>query len=603
MADLDPEVRAHELTSLRRVTGWVTLAGPWLFAVAALGVGLWSGLRVPVAVGLFFLLQAVVMTGFWSMVRWRQKALAPRPEAPEATDGPEATAAPEATVRRPPVLTRVLPYLGGLLAMSLPFYSQWAPALADLWTAVEPWASLRVFDPDRAEPQLFGWGFAVVAVLSALFAQYFAAISRDLAPEARAVACWFRAGTWLALAGAVSLGVRAFAEPWREDLVTTVILGIVVALGAELFLRALWTTWLGFYDRVPHPGGRVGTDLFSVQLVCSRFNPVGSLFDVLADAFGIDLRGTWALTFMRRSLAPLAGALLVVGWLSTALVVVDASDVGLLERFGDVDREPLDPGLHLVLPWPMHQVTRVPVHRVQTIPIGFSGARADASILWTVQHAEEEYKLLLGDGRDLVTVNASLHYRIRDPFAYAYTLQNPDEALAILADRVLMQRTVGRSLDGVLSENLSALGAELERAIQAASDDRSLGFEVVDLTLTGLHPPVSVAADYQAVVAARVDQTTKVLEAEGYRAREVPRANGQVASFENGAQEHRVTRLATARGEAIAFDALRASYAASPEVFVLVRYLQSVEAQLEGKKFHVLDHTIEEDGGAIWLLD
>ncbi|MEM8994697.1 MAG: protease modulator HflK, partial [Acidobacteriota bacterium] len=313
--------------------------------------------------------------------------------------------------------------------------------------------------------------------------------------------------------------------------------------------------------------------------------------------------GTWALTFMRRSLAPLAGGLLVVGWLSTSLVVVEASNVGLLERFGKVDREPLEPGLHLALPWPMHQVIRVPVHRVQTIPIGFSGAREDASILWTVQHAEEEYKLLLGDGRDLVTINASLHYRISDPFAYAYTLQNPDETLAILADRILMQRTVGRSLDGVLSENLAALGAELEGAIQAASDERTLGFEIVDLTLTGLHPPVSVASDYQAVVAARVDQTTKVLQAEAYRAREEPRANGEVASLGNGAQAHRVTRLATARGEAIAFEALQASYGASPEVFALVRYLQSVETQLEGKKFHVIDHTIEEDGGAIWLLD
>ncbi|MEM6455909.1 MAG: hypothetical protein AAF772_12505 [Acidobacteriota bacterium] len=64
-----------------------------------------------------------------------------------------------------------------------------------------------------------------------------------------------------------------------------------------------------------------------------------------------------------------------------------------------------------------------------------------------------------------------------------------------------------------------------------------------------------------------------------------------------------MTRLATARGEAIAFDGLRASYDASPEVFGLVRYLQSVETQLTGKKFFVIDHTIEEDGGAIWLLD
>ncbi|MEL7059267.1 MAG: protease modulator HflK [Acidobacteriota bacterium] len=591
MADLTPESQARELVRLRRLTGWVTLAGSGLFAASALGVGLWSGLRVPIAIGLFFLLQTAVMTGLWSTLRWRQKAFALRLEDPAAN------------VRSVPILSRGLPYLAGLLAIALPFHSQWAPALVELWQGFEPWTTLPEPSSERAEPQLYAWGFLAVAIVSALFAQYLAAISRELAPEARGAARWFRAGTWLALAGAVSLFVRAVHQPWGEEVTAKVVLGLVVLLGVELMLRALWTSWLSFYNRVPHPGGRIGTDLFSLQLLCSRFNPLGSLFDVLAEAFGIDLRGAWALTFIRRSLAPLAVGLAVVGWLSTSLVVVEASSVGLLERFGKVDREPLRPGLHVVLPWPMHRVTRVPVHRVQTIPIGFTGAREGASILWTVEHADEEYKLLLGDGRDLVTINASLHYRISDPFAYAYSLQNPDETLAILADRVLMQRTVGRSLDGVLSENLAALGAELEQAIQAASDARALGFEIVALTLTGLHPPVSVATDYQAVVAARVDQVTKVLEAEAYREREEPRADGEVASLKNGAQTHRVTRLATARGEAIAFQALQASHAASPEVFGLIRYLQSVEAHLAGKQFHVIDHTIEEDGGAIWLLD
>ncbi|MEM9595181.1 MAG: protease modulator HflK [Acidobacteriota bacterium] len=591
MADLTHEIHAHDLVRLRRLTGWVALAGSGLFGAAALGAGLWSGLRVPIAVGLVFLLQAAVLASLWSTLRWRQRAFALRLEDPQANVG------------RLPILSRVLPYLGGLLAIALPLYSQWAPALAEAWQAFEPWSRLREPGSDLAAAQPFAWGFVAIAVLAALFAHYFAGVSRELAQEARGVARWFRAGTWMALAGAASLFVRAFDQPREEALTAKILLGIVLFLGAELTLRALWTTWLSFYNRLPHQGARVGTDVFSLQLLCSRFNPLGSLFDVLAEVFGIDLRGAWALAFMRRSLLPLAGGLLVVGWLSSSFVVVEASNVGLLERFGKVDPEPLRPGLHVVLPWPMHRVTRVPVHRVQTIPIGFAGAREDASMLWTVQHAEEEYKLLLGDGRDLVTVNASLHYRIRDPFDYAYSVQNPDETLAILADRILMQRTVGRSLDGVLSENLSALGAELEAAIQGASDERALGFEVVDLTLTGLHPPVTVAADYQAVVAARVDQTTKVLEAEAYRAREEPRAKGEVSTLQNGAQAHRVTRLATARGEAIAFEALRASYVASPEVFGLVRYLQIVETQLDGKRYFVIDHTIEEDGGAIWLLD
>ncbi|MEM9381128.1 MAG: protease modulator HflK [Planctomycetota bacterium] len=591
MTDSNLELHARDLDRLRRVTGWVAIAGPWPFGAAALGVGLWTGGTTLIAVGLFLLVQAVVLTGFWKTLEWREWEFLRLVQNPTAVAGPV------------PLVTRFLPLLAGGLAIALPLHSQWLTGLADAWEPLAPWARLGESGEGAAGSTVHASVLVAVALLSALVAQYYGAVSRELAPEARGVACWFRAATWIAAAGAAGLFLRASGRAGIDAHVGHVLLAAVVLLGVELTVRALWASWRHTYTEERHPGGGVGTDVFSLRLLCSRFNPSASLFGVLADAFGIDLRGAWALTFMRRSLAPILAGLLVLGWLSTSFVMVHASDLGLVERFGRLDREPLRPGLHVVLPWPMHRVTRVPVQRVQTIPIGFVGAREDASMLWTVAHADEEYKLLLGDGRDLVTVNASLHYRIRDPFAYAYSVQNADEALAILADRVLMQRTVGRSLDEVLSENLAAFGAELEGAIQAESDARALGFEIVDLTLTGLHPPVNVAADYQAVVAAGIDQITSVLEAQAYRETEGHRAGGEVARLRSGAEAHAVTRLATARGEAAAFQALRVAHAVSPQAFGLVRYLQVIEKQLAGKRFHVIDHTIEEAGGAIWLVD
>lgn len=585
---VDPPLESFEqdLARLHRVTGWVMLAGPCLFGAIGVWVGLWGGLRVPTAIGLFFLLQASVLGGFRGTLRWRRQAFVSRREDPAAEIGPV------------PLSTRVLPYLAGLLAIALPLYPIWAADPLGIWGR---WPGSP--EATAAEAQLYAWGFVAAAILSALFAEYFTNVSPQVAPEARGASCWFRAGGWMALVGALSLFIRALAGPWGEDLTARLLLGVVVLLGCELTLRALWASWRGYFERAPHPGGRIGTDLLSLRLFCSRFNPSASLFSALADVFGMDLRGAWALTFLRRSLEPLAAGLVVVGWLATSFVMIEPSDVGLVECFGKLEAGALRPGLHVTLPWPLCQVKRVPVHRVQVIPIGFTGGREDASMLWTVQHAEEEYNLLLGDGRDLVAINASLHYRIKDPIAYAYSLQNPDATLAILADRVLMQRTVGRSLDAVLSENLAALGEELEQAVQNASDEHDLGFEIVDLALSGLHPPRDVAPAYQAVVAAKVDQATDVLEAEAYRESERPKADGEAARLANEAQTHRVSRLATARGEAAAFRALQESYEASPQAFRLIHYLARVEAGLADRKLSVLDHKIEGDGATIFILD
>jgi len=93
------------------------------------------------------------------------------------------------------------------------------------------------------------------------------------------------------------------------------------------------------------------------------------------------------------------------------------------------------------------------------------------------------------------------------------------------------RRGGGRPLAGVFSETRAAGGGELGAPIQEAVNERGLGFEIVALPLVVLPPPVSVAADYQAVVAAGVDQITRVLEAEAYQQEERPRADGEVAKL------------------------------------------------------------------------
>ena len=591
---IDPTTRLHleDLARLRRVTGWALLGGPLAFGVAALAAGLACGMRMLLALGVLLLAAAGALASLRAMLAWRERELARRAEDPSAMRA------------RAPFAARAWPYAlaAGLLLAAT--FRWWAPALAAAVPGLEPWSRLRAPDAQAAEAARYGWLALGAALVAAVLAQYFHTAPRAIAPEARGAACWLRASTWLALAAALVLFLRAYWRPWREETFAQWTFAAIGFLGAELLLRALWTSWLGFYDKRPHPGAKVATDLFSLRLVFSRFNPSASLFAVLADSFGIDLRGAWALTFIRRSLVPLAVGLALVGWLSTALVAVAATDVGLLERFGRLERgELLEPGLHVVLPRPLHRVIRVPLHRVQTIPIGFTGARAGAGMLWTVAHADEEYQLLLGDGRDLVTINASLHYKVSDPYAYVYGMQNPDEALAIAADRVLMTKTVMRSLDDVLSENLGAVAADFRAAIQAAADQAGLGIEIVDFTLMGLHPPVDVAADYQAVVAAQIERETRVLEARAYENEELPRAEGDAARFQNDALGASVTRLAEARGEALAFDALRASHALAPELFRRVWRLERLETFLEGRRFHLIDHTIERDGGAIWILE
>ena len=66
--------------------------------------------------------------------------------------------------------------------------------------------------------------------------------------------------------------------------------------------------------------------------------------------------------------------------------------------------------------------------------------------LWAVEHAPNEYTLVLGNGRDLITVDAAVQYRITDARAWRYNCQNPADALRAIAYRAVMISTVNRTL-------------------------------------------------------------------------------------------------------------------------------------------------------------
>ena len=86
-------------------------------------------------------------------------------------------------------------------------------------------------------------------------------------------------------------------------------------------------------------------DLGVLSALGNRTNVLASVLDAGERQLGIDLRSTWALTVVRRSLEPLVIGLCFVGWLSTSLTVVGVDEQGLVERLGvPVGGQPLRAG-------------------------------------------------------------------------------------------------------------------------------------------------------------------------------------------------------------------------------------------------------------------
>jgi len=426
-------------------------------------------------------------------------------------------------------------------------------------------------------------------------AGYLAAADRVQLPEAPGLTKLARVAAWILVTAGVSIGIAWIGQQTVVRMLHFAALGVNAALCIGLFLLE--------HPREEPKSWRLEIGVLSI--LGSRTNILASILDAAERQLGIDLRSTWALMVVRRSLEPLIAGLCLLAWLTTSLTVVGLEEQGIVERFGvPVGGPPLMPGLHLHWPWPVDRVFRVPVMRVQALTVGHEGEEGGGpeNVLWARQHAANEYTLLLGNGRDLITVDAAVQFRIVDLWAWRYHCQNPADALRAIAYRAVMRSTVNRTLSEALSENVVTLTRRMREMVQQDADALGLGVEILAFTVGGMHPPVMVAGEYQAVVSAQLGKVTAVVNAQSYHNQRVPGAESSVLTSENAARAQAVQALALAAGQAWSFRTLESQFRAAPQEFFFRRRLETLERVLSLRgRFTVVDARFQRDGGELWV--
>jgi regulator of protease activity HflC (stomatin/prohibitin superfamily) len=419
-------------------------------------------------------------------------------------------------------------------------------------------------------------------------------------PESLALARWLRAAQWTCALVAAGLFARALGIE-RLDASRWIAVGLLVgwaAVAGELALRGLRHVF-----RAPAPWAETEVPVYAVTLAAAfqGRHPLDGTLLAAEEHLGLSLRSTWTIGVVRRSAVPLVVATGLLTWALTALVAVGPAEEGIRLRFGRVaTRSPLGPGLHAKLPWPLETVARYPVRRVQTLGLGYAGP-PPASLLWGRPHAGEEYQLLLGDGRELVSVDGTVSYRIRDVVTFALGSQNPRAMLEALAYRLLLRETVATSLDSLLTADRDGFARRFAAALQQAADTGGLGLEILHVGFVSLHPPVGIARAYEEVVSAEIERQTRAGRGRVYRETALPAAAAEAAREVQAAEAEAAARLAEAEAGAAAFLAALDPARAAPELYRFRRRLEAVEEGLADRSLFVVDHRLRAGAGDLWI--
>lgn len=296
------------------------------------------------------------------------------------------------------------------------------------------------------------------------------------------------------------------------------------------------------------------------------------------------------------ALLVLGGGLLV---LSSCLTVIGPAQEGIRIRWGRVVNwgEPLPPGLYLHRPAPLERIEKIDSRTIRRLEIGNIADPRVVALLWTREHGADD--AFLSAENNFFHPYLSIHYRVKDIFAYRYGLRRPEELLENAANRLLTRLFSTRIFTDIATSSRLEVEETVRKELQEGLDRLGAGLELVTVNTKDIHPPVEVADAYEGVIAAMQEKQTRINQALGYRNSSIPEARGQAARDRREAEAYVTRRREAAAGEAGRFADRAESIGARPAVVRPMLYRETIREALAGQPLVLVDPALE--GPDIWL--
>lgn len=262
---------------------------------------------------------------------------------------------------------------------------------------------------------------------------------------------------------------------------------------------------------------------------------------------------------------------LVLIWGLAGIYIVDPPEQGVVLRFGQYVRT-VGPGPHW-LPYFIEHAEKVNVELVRSQDIGFRRAGGATSPV-------PNEALMLTEDENIVDVQFTVQYRVKDPAAYLFNLQEPDMTLKQATESAVREIVGKNKMDFVLTEGRSAVAARTEELIQEILDRYVTGLQVTSVNMQSAQPPKEVQAAFADAVKAREDEERFKNEARAYAADILPKARGEANAIRERALAYKERVVAQAEGQTDRFLKLLGEYEKAPEVTRDRLYLEAVESVL-----------------------
>ncbi len=276
---------------------------------------------------------------------------------------------------------------------------------------------------------------------------------------------------------------------------------------------------------------------------------------------------------------------------------VDASEVGVVTRFGEVNRI-VQPGLNFRLPYPIEAVQTPQVLFERSTAVGFLPDERNTN--QTVRDIAAESLMLTGD-ENIVDVDFIVNWQISNATDYLFNIQNPEATVKAVAESA-MREVVGRSdITPLLTQARQITQAEVHDLMQVTLDAYGAGIQINEVLLQKVDPPAEVIGAFRDVQAARADQERFQNEARTYANQKIPEARGQALQITESAIAYRDRVIADAQGQADRFLQVYEAYRLAPDVTRQRLYLETLAQIMASMPKVIIDESGMQQGVVPYL--
>ena len=269
-------------------------------------------------------------------------------------------------------------------------------------------------------------------------------------------------------------------------------------------------------------------------------------------------------------------AVAVIALFSTSFFVVDQTEQAVVLTLGRFTAI-AEPGLHFKWPLGIQRNYNIKTKVVQTEQFGFRTAQASIQTRYEQQTYPEESTMLTGD-LNIVDVEWIIQYRINDPKAWLFNLEDKQKTIRDISQSVINMLVGDMTILDVMGSKRVAIEQAGIELMNSTLKSYQIGVEIIAVKLQNIVPPAGVQAAFEDVNKAIQDMNRLISEGKEAYNKEIPKARGQADQIVQIAKGYAAERVNKANGDVARFKAVYEEYRKAPEVTRDRLYYEMIEA-------------------------